>query len=276
MHRTVMQRISTLNFRQWGEAQGPKVVLIHGLFGDLDNLGQAARALAARFTVITPDLRNHGASAHHGQMQLATLADDLGQLLTQQVPDPAEAVHLVGHSLGGKVAMQFALRHPERVKSLTVVDMAPVAYSQPRHSQVFAALNAVERAAPSDRRSAEALMSPYLPDSGVRQFLLKGFLRPEARQLAGTLSCWRFNLAAIEAAYPDLMGWEPVSGPYAGPTLFIKGGNSDYLTAEHQGRIMALFPAARARVVAGAGHWLHAEQPQLFERMLADFLAGAR
>ena len=268
-----MQRISVLNFRQWGEAQEPKVVLIHGLFGDLDNLGQAARALAARFTVITPDLRNHGASAHHGQMQLATLADDLGQLLTQQVPDPAEAVHLVGHSLGGKVAMQFALGHPERVKSLTVVDMAPVAYSQPRHSQVFAALNAVERAAPSDRRSAEALMSPYLPDSGVRQFLLKGFLRPEARQQAGSLSCWRFNLAGLQHGYDTLMAWPEESGTFSGPTLFIKGGQSDYLLAEHQASIMRLFPAARAKIIADAGHWLHAEKPQLFQKLVVDFLS---
>ena len=251
--------------------EGPDLVLLHGWGMNSQVFNGLADALAQHHRVHLLDLPGFGLS-----QESAAAAHSLDNWLAQLVAALPARSHLLGWSLGGQLATLLALRWPERVKSLTVVDMAPVAYSQPRHSQVFAALNAVERAAPSDRRSAEALMSPYLPDSGVRQFLLKGFLRPEARQQAGSLSCWRFNLAAIEAAYPDLMGWEPVSGPYAGPTLFIKGGNSDYLTAEHQGRIMALFPAARARVVAGAGHWLHAEQPQLFERMLADFLAGAR
>ena len=162
-----------LHYRHQGVTSAPPVVLLHGLFGDLDNLGALARTLASHHQVIQIDLPNHGASPQSADMHWATMCQQLLVLLDHQ---GWEQVSLVGHSLGGKVAMQFALRHPGRVKSLTVVDMAPVAYNQPRHSQVFAALNAVERAAPSDRRSAEALMSPYLPDSGVRQFLLKGFL----------------------------------------------------------------------------------------------------
>lgn len=264
-----------LNFRQWGEPGRQKVVLLHGLFGDLDNLGQAARALAEHYHVITPDLPNHGASPHTPQMSLGAMARDLAALL-DSLTDPNEQVHLVGHSLGGKVAMHLALEQPERIRSLCVVDIAPVRYTQSRHNQVFAALKAVEQARPADRRAAEALMLPMLPDAGVRQFLLKGFIRAEARADVDRGSCWRFNLAAIAASYGTLMGWEHEGGCFAGPTLFIKGADSDYLSAAHQSQITALFPAARARIIAGAGHWLHAEQPQLFNRMLRDFLEQAR
>lgn len=264
-----------LNFRQWGEPDRQKVVLLHGLFGDLDNLGQAARALAENFTVITPDLPNHGASPHSPQMSLSSMAGELRALL-DSLTSQEERLHLVGHSLGGKVAMHLALNQPARIQSLCVVDIAPVRYIQSRHNQVFAALKAVEQARPADRRAAEALMLPMLPDAGVRQFLLKGFIRAEARDEAGHGSCWRFNLAAIAASYGALMGWEHEQGRFDGPTLFIKGGASDYLGAEHQSQIVALFPAAKARIVAGAGHWLHAEQPQLFQRLLRDFLEQAR
>ena len=106
--------------------------------------------------------------------------------------------------------------------------------------------------------------------------MLKGFIRAEVRGEAGQGRCWRFNLAAISASYGALMGWEHEQGCFDGPTLFIKGGDSDYLSAEHQSQIVALFPAAKARIVAGAGHWLHDEQPQLFQRLLRDFLELAR
>lgn len=251
------------------------MVLLHGLFGDLDNLGQAARALAEHVNVITPDLPNHGASPQSPTMSLGAMAGELAALL-DSLTDPNERVHLVGHSLGGKVAMHLALDMPARIQSLCVVDIAPVASTQPRHSRVFAALKAVEQARPADRRSADALMASFLPDAGVRQFLLKGFIRKEARDDAGHGSCWRFNLKAIEASYSALMGWEHKGGRFAGPTLFIKGGDSDYLSAEHQSQIVTLFPAAKARIVAGAGHWLHAEQPELFQRLLRDFLEQAR
>lgn len=264
-----------LNFRQWGEPGRQKVVLLHGLFGDLDNLGQAARSLAEHFHVLTPDLPNHGASPHTPGMSLGAMACDLAALL-DNLTGQDERFHLVGHSLGGKLAMHLALDVPSRIQSLCVIDIAPVRYTQSRHNQVFAALKAVEQARPADRRAAEALMAPMLPDAGVRQFLLKGFLRAEARSEAGNGSCWRFNLAAIAASYGALMGWEHEQGSFDGPTLFIKGGDSDYMGAEHQSQIVALFPAAKARIVAGAGHWLHAEQPQLFQRLLRDFLEQAR
>lgn len=252
-----------LHYRHQGVTSAPPVVLLHGLFGDLDNLGALARALASDYQVIQVDLPNHGASPHSTAMDWGTMCQQLLALLDHL---GWERVSLVGHSLGGKLAMQFALRYPQHVSHLVVVDMAPVCYA-PRHDRVIAALQAVAEHPEATRKEADSIMTPWLTDAGVRQFLLKSFAPGQG---------WRFNLPALVNNYPTLMDWEQLPGVFDGATLFIKGGTSDYLLPEYQARILALFPGAKARIIPDAGHWLHAEKPLLFNKLVVDFLSTSR
>ncbi|GAA4498147.1 alpha/beta fold hydrolase [Pseudaeromonas paramecii] len=242
------------------------VVLIHGLFGSLDNLGQLAKALGeAGFAVLTLDLRNHGRSPHSAEHSYPAMVADLLELLDEQ---GLSRVMLLGHSMGGKVAMQFALHHPERVQKLVVVDMAPADYQPGEHDAVFAGLEAVAAQAPLTRSEADACLSQHLPDPAVRQFLLKSFL-------PGTRPGWRFNLPVLRTDYPQILAWPPVEGRYSGPSLFIKGELSAYLQPKHQDTIQRLFPQAKAKLVLGAGHWPHAEKPLLFNKLVVDFLSAS-
>lgn len=252
-----------LNYKRQG--QGKPVVLIHGLFGNLDNLGLLARPLSEQFDVISIDVRNHGASFHADEMSYPVMAADLLSLLdTLALP----CVTLIGHSMGGKIAMQLAKQVPERVERLVVVDIAPVAYPHARHRNVFAGLQAVQAATPQSRSEADRILAEHVREPGVRQFLLKSFAKGEHGW------GWRFNVPALIANYANIMGWPDPDSRYEGPTLMIKGSESDYIQPEYQETVQAQFPAVRARVVAPAGHWLHAEKPALFNRLVTEFMAG--
>ena len=252
-----------LHYRQQGADIAPAIILLHGLFGDKENLGALARALADEFRVIQVDLPNHGDSPHQADMAYPGMCHELLLLLDTL---GLGKVHLLGHSLGGKLAMQFALRHPQRIDRLIIVDMAPVAYA-PRHESVFTALQAVIDRGCQSRQEAEVAMTEKLADPRVRQFLLKSF------RVGGG---WRFNLSALRANYPALMDWPSPESSFAGPSLFIKGGQSDYLLPEHQPLISRYFPNAKARIILDAGHWVHAEKPLLFNRLVVDFLSTSR
>ncbi|MNH29114.1 Esterase YbfF [compost metagenome] len=169
--------------------------------------------------------------------------------------------------MGGKVAMQVAKLAPARVDRLVVADIAPVAYPHARHQNVFAGLNATLANPPQSRAEAEALLARYVEIPGVRQFLLKSFAKTEAGW------AWRFNVPALERNYANIMGWPDDQTRFEGPTLFIKGGDSDYVQPQYTETVMAQFPAAKARVIAGTGHWLHAEKPVLFNKLVVDFLS---
>ncbi|MFM5146675.1 alpha/beta fold hydrolase [Aeromonas rivipollensis] len=255
-----------MHFKEQG--QGPAVVLIHGLFGSLDNLGLLARPLSEQYRVISLDLRNHGASFHSDEMSYPQQAADVIALLDHLALDK---VAIVGHSMGGKVAMQVAKQvakqAPARVGRLVVADIAPVAYPHARHQNVFAGLNATLANPPQSRAEAEALLAQYVEIPGVRQFLLKSFAKTEAGW------AWRFNVPALERNYANIMGWPDDQTRFEGPTLFIKGGDSDYVQPQYTETVMAQFPAAKARVIAGTGHWLHAEKPVLFNKLVVDFLS---
>ena len=239
-------------------------MLIHGLFGSLDNLGQLARPLSEHCRVISVDLRNHGTSFHSDEMSYPQQGADVLALLDHLTLDK---VSLVGHSMGGKVAMQVAKLAPARVDRLVVADIAPVAYPHARHQNVFAGLNATLANPPQSRAEAEALLAQYVEIPGVRQFLLKSFAKTEAGW------AWRFNVPALERNYANIMGWPDDQTRFEGPTLFIKGGDSDYVQPQYTETVMAQFPAAKARVIAGTGHWLHAEKPVLFNKLVVDFLS---
>lgn len=249
-----------LNYKLTGE--GPTIVLIHGLFGNLDNLGLLARDLEVDHQILSIDLRNHGLSFHSEQHTYHQMAEDLYQLLLHLQLDKAT---ILGHSMGGKVAMRFAAEHPEYVDKLLVLDMAPVAYPERKHDNVFAALNAVLATPPASRSEAMALLAEHIEMEGVRQFLGKSLYRKDSNLT------WRFNVKAIGDNYWNILGWDPIEKSHI-PTLFLKGANSDYLTEQHQSLIQEQFSNAKAHVIANTGHWLHAEKPQEVLRSIRRFI----
>ncbi|MFQ2193578.1 alpha/beta fold hydrolase [Aeromonas jandaei] len=251
-----------MNFKEQG--QGPAVILIHGLFGSLDNLGLLARALGEHYRVISVDLRNHGTSFRSDDMSYPAQAADILALMDHLGLDQAA---IVGHSMGGKVGMQLAKLAPARVSRLVVADMAPVAYPHSRHQNVFAGLNATLATLPQSRSDAERILAEHIEIAGVRQFLLKSFAKGDDGWQ------WRFNVPALEQNYANIMGWPEDEHCFEGPVLFIKGGDSDYMQPQYSEAALAQFPAAKVRVIAGTGHWLHAEKPMLFNKLVVDFLS---
>jgi len=167
--------------------------------------------------------------------------------------------------MGGKAAMQLALSQQERVGKLVLADISPV-ISQPRHLGILQALNQINLSTLQDRKQADVQLHTAIADAGTRAFLLKSLIKGEHGFQ------WRFNLAALTSQYQQVLAAPDASGPYTGPTLFIKGGNSDYLQPEHQAYIRQLFPDVKAKIIEGTGHWLHAEKPAAFAKITADFL----
>lgn len=238
-------------------------MLIHGLFGSLENLGAQAKFLAKHFKVISVDLPNHGRSPHVEEMNLASMADDVFALLDELA---ITAPSLVGHSLGGKVAMEMALRRPQTITSIVVLDIAPHAYA-PRHTEVFAGLNALASSTIVSRQQADEQLAPYVPELPVRSFLLKNLVRDESGFR------FRIHLRGIEQAYHHLIAAnQDVASPIATPILFVKGGLSDYLTEPSRDAIMARFCRPKTHIVANTGHWLHAEKPEQIAGIIEKFL----
>lgn len=258
-----MTEKSTLNFLYQpaeNAANAQTMVFLHGLFGDLNNLGVIAKAFAEQYAILRVDLRNHGRSFHTPEMDYSLIAQDLKTLLTEL---NIQNAIVVGHSMGGKSAMALAALAPELVEKLVVIDIAPVTYTQNRHKQIIAGLFAVKAAKPQTRQQAKSVMAEYIPDEGVQQFMLKSF-DPESSQ------SFRFNLTALEQNYQNLMDWHAVK--VEKPTLFIKGTLSDYIQAEHTDTILAQFPQAKSFIVANADHWVHAEKPEAVVRAITKFL----
>ncbi|WP_367269690.1 alpha/beta fold hydrolase [uncultured Alteromonas sp.] len=258
----------SLNFEQYhcNNQGAPWVVLIHGLFGNLDNLAALRRHLTDAFNVIAIDLPDHGESPWVDTFTLADCVSALVQVLDDQQIDKC---HIVGHSLGGKVAMLTALTHPDRVDTLVPMDIAPVTYP-PHHQAVFAGLKKVDLSAISGRKEADNVMQSEIKIPGVRQFLLKSLYQDDTGHWQ-----WRFNVTGLEKDYANVGGFTvPDNAQFTGKVTFIKGGESDYITRAHQTVIGQYFPNAKAKIVEGVGHWLHAEKPQvvngLVERALLD------
>jgi len=250
-----------LNYKVEGE--GHTIVLIHGLFGNLDNLGLLARDLRQDHQVVSVDLRNHGQSFQSEEHSYELMANDVYQLLNSLELD---SYTLIGHSMGGKVAMKVAAMAGPKVTKLVVLDMAPVAYTQNRHDNVFRGLQAVIADKPANRKQALELLAEHIELEGVRQFLGKSLYNN------GTHLAWRFNVESLLANYQQILGWNPIEATDT-PTLFIKGGDSDYLTGEHQQQVQQQFHNAKAHVIANTGHWLHAEKPAEVLRAIRKFVA---
>ncbi|SFU81540.1 esterase [Xenorhabdus koppenhoeferi] len=234
------------------------IVLIHGLFGDLNNLGILGRDLQQYYPVIQIDVRNHGISPRMENMDYHDMAQDVLTLLDElNVPKAT----IIGHSMGGKIAMTMTAVAPERIEKIVVIDMAPVAYAIRRHDNIFSALNNVIEAGAKTRQTAADIMRQDIREDGVIQFLLKSFRQGK----------WKFNLPVLQKEYEKIIGWEIIPAWYK-PALFIRGGNSDYITEEYRDDISSQFPQATAWVVAGCGHWVHAEKPETVLRAIHRFL----
>jgi esterase len=243
--------------------KGAPVLLLHGLFGSGNNLGALARSLQDRYAVHSLDLPNHGRSGWVDCADLSVMAEAISDWMHHHGVATAS---FVGHSLGGKVAMQLALRYPRRVSALALADIAPVEYPS-HHDQVFMALEAVDAAACQSREEGASLMAAHLEEQDVIQFLLTSL----QREADGTYR-WRFNLRGLKDNYGAVRSAPAAASAYRGPVLFIKGGESNYITAAHRGRILSLFPKAEVRIMPGCGHWLHAQHPVLFNGIVGRFL----
>lgn len=247
--------------RHGGPGAARPLVIAHGLFGSARNWGAIARSLADRGPVIAVDMRNHGASPHHPEHDYPALAADLAEVIEAE----GSPVDLLGHSMGGKAAMMLALTRPVLVRRLVVADIAPVAHD---HSQqgLIDAMRALDLTALQTRAEADRRLADRIEDAGVRAFLLQSL------ELKSDPPRWRFNLEALEANMPAILGWPDPDARFQGPALFLAGAASDYVRPEHRTAIRRHFPAARIARVPGAGHWLHADRPDAVAATLRAFL----
>lgn len=255
-----------LAYREFGDVSRPSIVLLHGLFGSSSNWGTIARRLADRYHVVVPDLRNHGQSSHHPASDYPSMvADVLGLMDLLSLSSAA----LVGHSMGGKIAMHLALTAPQRVERLAVVDMSPVRYTHD-FNEVLRAFDTVDLATVRSRGDADAQMRLVLPAGGVRAFLLQNLTKQAGRW------SWRLNLEALAAARSQIVGFpdHAESQIFPRPTTFIYGELSDYVQPSHHAVIAGLFPDALMCEVPAAGHWVYADRPEGFMACLEPFLDG--
>lgn len=235
------------------------ILLIHGLFGSLDNLGVLARGLKDAGPLIQVDVRNHGLSPRADEMSYRAMAQDMLDTLDAHHID---RVAVIGHSMGGKIAMAMSALAPQRLERLVMIDIAPVDYQTRRHDEIFAAIRAVSDAGVRLRSEAAQVMRAHIKEEGVIQFILKSFQEGE----------WRFNVPALWENYATISGWEAVPA-WPHPALFIRGGESPYLDNQYRDALLRQFPAASAYVISGAGHWVHAEKPDAVLRSVRRFFA---
>jgi esterase len=243
---------------------GKPVAILHGLFGSARNWASIARRLAQIHHVIAFDLRNHGSSPWAEAMDYLTMAEDVRAAMRQR---GHRSYALIGHSMGGKVAMVAALTDPAAIDRLMIVDIAPVAYPVP-YLSYLRAMRRLDLAAITRRREADAALAATIGNAGERGFLLQSLIFGDGPPR------WQLNLAAIEAALPVLAEFPELGAAYDGPALFIAGGRSHVLRPRYEPAIKALFPNAAVARIAEAGHWLHAEQPTQFLALVEPFLAG--
>lgn len=250
-----------LHFKEYG--QGRPVILLHGLFGSSDNWHSIAVRLAEAFHVFAVDQRGHGQSPHSAEMDYPVMAADMDRFFAARGLDSA---FVIGHSMGGKTAMQLALHFPHRVEKMIVADMAPRAYA-PAHDKIFAALLALDLTKYQTRAQIEDALAPEIPNPVLRRFLLKNLGRTPTGGFF-----WKIALRDLAENYWRLR--EPVAGdaPFTRPVLFIRGGKSEYIRPEDEPLIREWFPAAQIQTIPEAGHWLHADQPEEFLRLVLNFL----
>lgn len=253
-----------LHFKSFGS--GEPIIILHGMLGMLDNWQSFGRELSTNHLVYLIDLRNHGKSGHNQTISYTDMANDLRETMESQWMYDGAIV--MGHSMGGKIAMQLALDHPSLVKMLIVVDIAPVQY-QGGHEKILEALQSINFVGINSRQEIFEQLADKIDDKSIVNFLTKNLSRSKDGSFA-----WKMNLEAIANGYSNLLAAPAYSEtPYVGPTLFIKGAKSNYLASEHESRIRTWFPNAVIKTIAGAGHWVHADQPMQLKKVLEDFIS---
>lgn len=262
---------STVRLHTETTGAGPDLVILHGLFGSGENWRSQAKRLSSDFTTHCMDLRNHGASPHTPAMNYPAMAADVINTCEKL---GLSNFHLLGHSMGGKTAMQLALTHPALIKQLIVVDIGPKQYPR-HHGNILEGLSVLQTAGQDkilkSRRDADTILASKVENAAVRSFLLKNLQRTETGHYELCI-----NLDAIVTCYNDIAAAiSPLTYvPRSEPTLFIKGAESDYLQAEDQQSILALFPGAKSKTIGGAGHWPQSEKPDVVYKIIHDFLTG--
>jgi pimeloyl-ACP methyl ester carboxylesterase len=244
------------------------LVLAHGLLGQGRNFGSLAKKLSTNRTVISVDMRNHGDSPWYDRMDYRAMADDLSSVIEAECGGRA---HLLGHSMGGKAAMVAALTRPDLLASLIVADIAPVSYDHSYVKQIEA-MRSIGLEGITRRQQADDILSAKIPQKPMRAFLLQNL------SLSDGKARWKPNLDVLAETMGTITGWPALRGEsvFEGPTLFVRGADSDYVLEDHKEQISWLFPAVEHVSITGAGHWLHAERPGPFFEAVRDFLTSTR
>lgn len=250
-----------LNFKKTG--QGEPLIILHGLFGSADNWFSIARELESDFTLFLIDQRNHGDSPQSEDWDYDVMAEDLKEFMEDQ---KIESAFLMGHSMGGKTAMNFAIRYPEKVSKLIVGDIAPRFYPL-HHQHILEGLNAIPIDILKSRKEADDILTEYIKIPGIRQFLLKSLGRGDRGGFE-----WKINLSVITEKIANVGEALESDTSFDKPTLFMGGEKSDYIRKEDKGEIDRLFPNSHVIYIKDAGHWLHAEQPAAVVETVKAFL----
>lgn len=247
---------------------GPRVLFLHGLFGQGKNWTSIAKNLADQARVIMVDLPNHGRSGWTESLTYAEMATLITDVLTTDDPEP---LNVIGHSMGGKVAMAMALLHPDLVEKLVVADIAPVRYERiSGFADYVMGMRSIDLSRLRTRGEADQALQPYVPDAVVRAFLLQNLRRDSSSETGWR---WQMNLSLLGGKLADLGDWPDLaSPPYEGPVLWIAGGRSDYIRPEYGPAMRALFPRTQLVTIKQAGHWVHSDQPEIFVAAVRRFL----
>lgn len=251
-----------LFYRVLGE--GSPIIIMHGLFGSSDNWLTFAKKLAENHKVYLLDLRNHGQSPQASIHNYETMCEDLNEFIDDHnLFEPT----LIGHSMGGKLAMKFAVKYGDMISKLVVIDISPK-YYKPHHQKYLAALNALDLNTISSRIEADETIQKFIPELGVRQFLLKNLYRDENNQFK-----WRMNLSVLSEQIENIGEGLDASNRFRKPTLFVKGELSDYITDDDEVMAHWIFPHCKIETVAQAGHWIQADKPLELLQLLEEFLS---
>lgn len=253
-----------LFFREYG--QGQPLIILHGIFGVSDNWVSFARKIEDSFHVFIPDQRNHGQSPQDPTFNYFALVSDVYDFIDEH---ELENSIILGHSMGGKVAMRFALENPDMLKALIVADISMRSYNRRfRHLDMIDAMLEVNFAQAETRKDVEKQLKPKIHEKRIRQFVMKNLYRRER----GGGFAWRLNLEAINLHMDEVFEGIQSDDLFMKPSLFVRGGDSDYIKYEDFDQIYRNFPKADIKTIEGAGHWLHAEKPDEFHKIISDFV----
>lgn len=259
-----------LFYRKIGEGQ--PLIIMHGLFGQSDNWNTLGKQFSEQgFEVYLVDLRNHGNSPHSDEWNYQVMSDDIFELINDLKLSQNKKIILLGHSMGGKIAMQFAVLHPELLDKIIVVDICPK-FHLPDNENVLRALSAMDLTTMKTRKEAETFLSDYINDFGVKQFLLKNIYWKENKDDVNTFGtlAWKFNVKTIIQEIKNISEAVVNEKPCEVPALFIRGEKSNYILNEDFKMIKKMFPNSNINTVLGAGHWVHADKPkEFFESVIA-------